>query len=170
MKSEAIRARVRRLWNQGFSISQSARKCKMDRKTAAKIVHHPDRPSTKMPRTYRTHLDKLAPFWSEVEELLKNDSKLKPYALFEEMRRRHPKSFDPSWKRSLERRVHAWKIDQRIEKDVTFDQNHQPADVLAVDFTNMNDLSITISGQRFDHLVFHAVLTYSNWEYIEVVT
>jgi transposase len=141
----------------------------MDRKTAADIIHHPEEVSLdKSPRSYRTHPDKLAPFWLEVEELLKNDSKLKAYVLFEEMRRRHPDSFDASWKRTFERRVHDWKVEHRIEKDVTFDQIHEPGDVLAVDFTNMNELGITIGQQRFDHLVFHGVLTYSNWEYVEL--
>jgi hypothetical protein len=28
----------------------------------------------------------------------------------------------------------------------------------------MNDLRVTIAGQPFDHLVYHFVLTYSNWE------
>jgi hypothetical protein len=140
----------------------------MDRKTAADIIHNPDPPSIKSPRTYRTHPDKLAPFWPEVDELLKNDSKLKAYAIFEEMLRRHPHSFDPAWKRTFERRVNAWKIEQRINKDVTFDQVHRPGDVLAVDFTSMNDLEITIAHQRFEHLAFHAVLTYSNWEYVDL--
>ena len=40
-------------------------------------------PRVNTPRTYRTHPDKLAPFWAEVEELLKNDSKLKAYLLFD---------------------------------------------------------------------------------------
>ena len=28
----------------------------------------------------------------------------------------------------------------------------------------MKSLDVTISGQPFDHLVYHFVLTYSNWE------
>ena len=28
----------------------------------------------------------------------------------------------------------------------------------------MNDLHVTLAGQPFDHLVYHFVLTYSNWE------
>jgi hypothetical protein len=30
----------------------------------------------------------------------------------------------------------------------------------------MNALNITIAGQRFDHMVYHFVLTYSNWELV----
>jgi len=32
------------------------------------------------------------------------------------------------------------------------------------DFTHMTELGITIQGQTFAHLVYHFVLTYSNWE------
>ena len=28
----------------------------------------------------------------------------------------------------------------------------------------MNELKVTIAGQRFEHMVYHFVLTYSNWE------
>ena len=28
----------------------------------------------------------------------------------------------------------------------------------------MNDLRITLAGQPFDHMIYHFVLTYSNWE------
>lgn len=32
----------------------------------------------------------------------------------------------------------------------------------------MNSLSVTIGGQPFDHMVYHFVLTYSNWESITI--
>jgi len=168
MKSEAVRARVRRLRNLGNTISFCARKCKMDRKTAADILNQSALPVGRQERTYRTHPDKLAPYWNEVEELLMNDSKLKAYVLFEEMAKRHPGAFDPSWQRTFERRVRDWKLEQRIEKDVTFDQVHEPGDVLAIDFTNMNELGVIVANQKFDHMLFHAALTYSNWEYIDL--
>src|SRR5262249_59516452 len=41
---------------------------------------------------------------------------------------------------------------------------HRPGALGASDFTCMNDLNVTIAGQPFDHLVYHFVLTYSNWE------
>ena len=28
----------------------------------------------------------------------------------------------------------------------------------------MNDLRIVVAGQPFDHMIYHFVLTYSNWE------
>ena len=55
MKSETVRARVRvrRLRNQGNSITQCARMCKMDPKTASGIIDRPDTPRVNTPRTYR---------------------------------------------------------------------------------------------------------------------
>ena len=37
-----------------------------------------------------------------------------------------------------------------------------------MDFSHINELCVTLAWQRFDHLIFHGVLTYSNWEYAEV--
>lgn len=47
----------------------------MDRKTAADILHQSASPIIKQERAYRTHPDKLAPFWAEVEDLLNHDSR-----------------------------------------------------------------------------------------------
>lgn len=168
MKTECERARVRRLCNQGLGITACARKCKMDRKTVSSILNQEQPPATREPRTYRTRKDPLAPFWAEIESLLKQDPKLKAYILLEEMRHRHPESFSATWQRTLERRVNIWKVEQQVEQEVFFDQDHEPGDVLAVDFSNMNELGVMIANQRFDHLIFHGVLTYSNWEYAEV--
>ena len=141
----------------------------MDRKTAAKYLNQSVPMSrAKGPRTYRTRLDPLAPFWEEIEELLKRDSSLKPYAILEHMLERHHGVFKPDWQRTLERRVAQWKVTSSIEQDVTFDQVHPMADVLAFDFTSMNDLGVNIAGERFDHMLFHSVLTHSNWEYVEL--
>ena len=49
-------------------------------------------------------------------------------------------------------------------KEVFFDQVHRPGQLCASDFTHMNDLRVTLAGQPFDHMVYHFVLTYSNWE------
>jgi hypothetical protein len=110
----------------------------------------------------------LKPFWNEIEQLLEHDALLKPYVIFEHLRELHPDTFPPKCKRTLERRVLQWKLDHGTGKTVTFDQIHHLADVSAFDFTSMNELGVTIAGERFDHLVFHNVLTYSNWEYAEV--
>jgi hypothetical protein len=47
---------------------------------------------------------------------------------------------------------------------VFFAQNHYPGRLGASDFTHMTKLNVTLARQPFDHMVFHFVLTYSNWE------
>jgi len=47
---------------------------------------------------------------------------------------------------------------------VFFAQIHHPGRLAASDFTHMTNLGVTIAGQPFDHMVYHFVLTYSNWE------
>jgi hypothetical protein len=73
-----------------------------------------------------------------------------------------------SIRRTLERRVQRWKLQHGVEQEVTFPQIHHAGDVLAFDFVVMDSLKITIGGKRFDHMLFHAVFTYSNWEYVHV--
>ena len=45
-----------------------------------------------------------------------------------------------------------------------FAQIHEPGRLAESDFTHMGTLGVTIAGEPFDHLVYHFVLTYSNWE------
>jgi hypothetical protein len=47
---------------------------------------------------------------------------------------------------------------------VFFSQRHEPGRLCASDFTHMTELGVRIGGQSFAHLVYHFVLTYSNWE------
>ena len=49
-----------------------------------------------------------------------------------------------------------------------FAQHHHPAEQSQSDFTDMRSLAVTLSGTPFQHLVYHFVLTYSNWESVTV--
>ena len=49
-------------------------------------------------------------------------------------------------------------------KEVFFAQRHKPGELSQSDFTAMNQLEVTIEGKPFPHLLYHFVLTYSNWE------
>ena len=54
--------------------------------------------------------------------------------------------------------------DRRSGREVFFAQQHPPGRLGASDFTHMEELGVTIQGQSFPHLIYHFVLTYSNWE------
>jgi hypothetical protein len=45
-----------------------------------------------------------------------------------------------------------------------FEQVHEPGALCQSDFTRMGSLGVTIAGQPFDHMIYHFVVTYSNWE------
>jgi len=53
-------------------------------------------------------------------------------------------------------------------KTVFFSQIHHPGRLAASDFTVCNELGVKIAGERFDHTLFHCVLTYSNVESVSL--
>ena len=66
--------------------------------------------------------------------------------------------------RTLQRKVKNWRATDGPSREVFFSQQHQPGRLGASDFTHMEELEVTIQGQSFPHLIYHFVLTYSNWE------
>jgi hypothetical protein len=51
---------------------------------------------------------------------------------------------------------------------VYFAQAHRPGEQSQSDFTDMGSLGVVVAGEAFLHLVYHFVLTYSNWEAVKV--
>lgn len=164
-------SKLRRLRQSNYSITRCAKECHVDRKTARKYADDQTAHTqpAKAKRAYTTRVTGFDRFWPEIQGMLELEKDLKPYILLEHMLDKYPANFQPSWQRTLERRISKWRITNGIEKEVSFSQIHKPGDVLAVDFTDLSSLSIRVASQLLDsnHLVFHATLTYSNWEYVE---
>ena len=163
------------LLHEGQSVASIARKLKMSEKTIRKYRQAEQLPSQveRPGRTYRTRPDPLEEFWDEIELLLQHDRRLKPYAILDWLKQKHnPPAGEPrvtdSIRRTLERRVQRWKLKHGVEQEVTFPQVHHAGDVIAFDFVVMNALKITIDGRSFDHMMFHAAFTYSNWEHVHL--
>jgi hypothetical protein len=94
---------------------------------------------------------------------------LRPITLIEEMQRRHP---DRDWdrlRRSLERRVRAWRAEHGADRAVIFRQDHVPGQQGLSDFTDMGDCAVSIAGQPLEHRLYHFALAYSAWEHAEPV-
>jgi hypothetical protein len=53
-------------------------------------------------------------------------------------------------------------------KEVFFTQVHHPGRLCQSDFSHMTKLGVTIGGRSFAHLIYHFVLTYSNWETLTI--
>jgi len=60
--------------------------------------------------------------------------------------------------------VKGWRATEGPAREVFFAQQHLPGRLGASDFTHMEELGVTLQGQSFPHLIYHFVLTYSNWE------
>jgi hypothetical protein len=84
--------------------------------------------------------------------------------VFEYLQRQNPGRFQDGQLRTLQRRVKDWRATEGPAREVFFAQQHLPGRLCASDFTHMEELGVTIQGQSFPHLIYHFVLTYSNWE------
>jgi transposase InsO family protein len=151
------------------TIPIAAAKAGFSPSTAYRIDKDPRLPSQKKAPRGRRRPDPLASVWdSEIVPLLQAAPSLRPVALFEEIIRRHP-DLGPGIRRTLERRVRAWRALHGPEQEVIFRQVHEPGRMGLSDFTDMADLSITIAGQPLDHRLYHFRLAYSGFEHAHVV-
>jgi hypothetical protein len=148
----------------------SAAKAGMDRKTTRKYQHADQLPSHRRadarPRDWQTRPDPFADVWGEVVELLEQATGWEAKTLVEELQRRHPGRFPDGQLRTLQRRVKHWRATQGPDKEEFFAQDYPPGRLGASDFTHLTELGVTIQGQPFAHLVYHFVLTQSNWEHV----
>ena len=100
--------------------------------------------------------------------MLQASPHLRPVALFEELRRRHSQ-LDSGVRRTLERRVRAWRAVHGPEVDVMFRQLHEPGRQGLSDFTDMADLQVTVAKVALAHRLYHFRLAYSGFEHAHVV-
>lgn len=143
----------------------AAAKSGMDEKTARKYVKAGRLPSElKAEHTWRTRTDPFETHWEEVREMLVANPGLEAKTLFEDLQRRFPGTFPDGQLRTLQRRVKQWRALEGPSKEIFFPQLHHPGELAQSDYTHMGKLGITINKQPFDHLIYHFVLTYSNWE------
>src|ERR1700740_3803840 len=137
--------------------------------TAYRFEKDPRLPSQKKTRRERRRADPLAEVWdSEVVPLLKDAPGLRPVAIFDEIRRRHPE-IGAGVRRTLERRLRPWRALNGAEQDVIFRQEHPPGRLGLSDFTDMGDHGVSIAGVPLDHRLYHFRLAFSGWEHAHVV-
>jgi hypothetical protein len=137
----------------------------MDPKTARKYRRDGRVPS-EMPAVVhgRTRPDPFVEVWDDVQKLFEDNAGLEAKTVFEYLQRQNPGRFQDGQLRTLQRRVKVWRATEGPAREVFFAQQHPPGRLGASDFTHMEELGVTILGQSFPHLIYHFVLTYSNWE------
>ena len=149
----------------GKSCSASAACAGMDEKTARKYRRLRRLPSElKKPHIWRTREDVFKEVWEEVVEKLELNPGLEAKTLFVDLQRRYPGRFSDGQLRTFQRQVKQWRALSGPSKEIYFPQEHHPGELCQSDFTHMDKLGVTISGEPFPHLIYHFVLTYSNWE------
>jgi transposase len=149
------------------TLAVAATKSGMDEKTARKyrdLGKLPSELQAERIRTWRTREDPFEEIWEMVRSFLENNSGLEAKTLFEHLQRQHPGRFSDGQIRTFQRRVKNWRATEGPAREVFFPQVHKPGKLSQSDFTHMGQLGITIGGVPFDHLIYHFVLTYSNWE------
>ena len=145
---------------------QDADAAGMSDKTARKYLKNGTLPSQcHVEHTWPTRQDPFADDWAFIEQILKDtQGTLEGKTLLEHLQMAYPGKYLNGQLRTLQRRVKAWRALEGPPKEVFFPQVHKPGELCESDFTRMGSLGVTIQGQPFDHMFYHFVLPYSNWE------
>jgi hypothetical protein len=147
------------------TLSEAAMLADMDEKTARKYRKSGLLPSqVRQAHHWRTRTNPFDEIWPEVERMLGETPALQAKTLFEHFQRLYPGRFSDGQIRTFQRHVRRWRALHGPGREVFFPQVHRPGQLGASDFTHMDSLGITIAGRSFPHLLFHFVLTFSNWE------
>jgi len=143
----------------------AASKAGMDVKTARKYLRARRLPSEmKAERYWRTRQDGFAEVWPEIREQISMNPGLEAKTIFAALQRQYPERFADGQLRTLQRRIKQWRASEGPAQEVYFVQEHRAGELCESDFTHLTELRITIGGQPFPHMLYHFVLTYSNWE------
>jgi hypothetical protein len=166
MITDAHLRKLRRLDHHGATKELAAVKVGMDPKTARKYRRLGRLPSEVkiMDRDWLTRPDPFAEVWPQMREQLQLNHGLEAKTLFADLQRRFPGRFTDGQLRTLQRRCREWRALEGPAKEVFFAQVHHPGRLCASDFTHCTELGVTINGIPFTHMIYHFVLTYSNWE------
>ena len=149
----------------GKTLAIAAARSGMSERTARRYKKISKLPSEVMvEHTWRTREDPFETVWDEAVVFLESNPKLEAQSIFDYLQRKYPGKFQDGQIRTFQRRVKFWRATEGPGKEVFFAQVHEPGELGQSDFTYMTKLGVRIGGQLFAHMVYHFVLTYSNWE------
>lgn len=147
----------------------AAARAGMSERTARKYEKSKELPSQlKRPHDWNTRPNPFEQDWPWIISELERDPALQGSTLFALLCERYPDRYRPVQVRTLQRHIQRWRAVHGPDKEVIFEQCHQPGERAQSDFTHMEDLRVTIAGEPFPHLLFHLVLTYSNVEAVMI--
>jgi len=162
---------IRRLvsMNEKETLYRAADKAGMSEKTARKYIKLKKIPSeVKVDHSWKTREDAFKDIWPSIKSMLEVNSGLEATVILPYLQKEYKGKFQDSQLRTLQRRIKEWRVIEGPEKEVMFEQQHVPGEGSQSDFTHMDELGITIGKKHFKHMVYHFVLTYSNWEHAKI--
>ena len=118
---------------------------------------------TKAERHWRTRQDGFAEVWPGIRERLRTLPALEAKTIFAALQRQYPDRFADGQLRTLQRRIKQWRAVRARARSV-FRPGASGRRAMRVRLHPPDELGMTIGGQPFPHMLYHFVLTYSNWE------
>jgi transposase len=153
----------------GKSVAVAAAQAGFSERSAYNIEKRSFEPAN-CKRSWKTRQDPFESVWkSELVPLLESFPKLEARTLLEELQKRYPEQYPEKQLRTLQRKVKHWKTISGPEKEIIFRQKNPPGWQGISDFTNANELDVTIRGEIFPHLLYHFRLSFSGYEFAQVV-
>ncbi len=155
--------------NHGLTQADAASIAEISTRTGQRIEAGDHQPNRGRMSDQRTVPDPLSGVWeNELEPMLRREPRLKPMTLFEYLQEHYPGKY-PQVLRTLQRRVRTWKALHGPSPEVMFELRHDPGMQGFSDFTELTDITITIGGKAFEHLLYHYRLGYSGWQYAQII-
>ena len=155
---------------EGKSQKTASAKAGVSERSGRRIEKGEHQSRTRQKRSWRTRTDPFAKVWEEeVEPLLSKNARLSPVTLFEKLQKDHPGEYQDSTLRTFQRRVSEWKALCGPAKEVMFRQEQVVGRMGLSDFTKLKEVTITIHGQPFAHLLYHFRLAFSGWSSVSVI-
>jgi hypothetical protein len=154
----------------GKTQATASAKSGMSERSGRRIDTGELQPCSNKQRYWRTRPDPFAAVWeNEIVPLLTKNPELTPTTLFERLQKKHPGEFPDNKLRTFQRRVSKWKALYGPDREVMFRQEQVVGRMGLSDFTQLKNVSITIAGQLFIHLLYHFRLAFSGWCSVKIV-
>jgi hypothetical protein len=142
-------------YRQTLNVEAAAAKAEFSTASGYRIEADPRPPSQKQVPRGRRRPDPLGLHWdAEIVPILQAAPGIRAIAVLDELRRRHP-DLNGSVRRTLERRITAWRAVHGPEREVIFRQEHEPGRLGLSDFTDTSALGISVGGVALAHRLYH---------------
>lgn len=151
------------------TIEQSSAKAGFCTRSSYNVKNRCNKPA-KRQKYWRSTPDPFSAVWeTDLVPFIKQNPKIQARTLLEFLQTKHEDQFPDKLLRTLQRRLERWKLLSGPAREVMFCQTKLPGFQSISDFTCANEFEITIRNIPFPHRLYHYRMSYSGWEYAQVV-